>query len=78
MLSLDGYMIWDRIHATPHSEVYTGSRQSDGLRVVLKTYRKTDSGRAQRELELLERIQDARVVRPVEVRLSGDRQVLVV
>ena len=83
MLKVDGYRIWDRIHETSHSEVYGGTRQSDGLRVVLKLYRsaeKPDSGpaRARREFELLQRIQSDGVVRAVEVCSVGERDVLIV
>jgi hypothetical protein len=82
MLNLDGYRVRECIHETPHSAVYTGTRTDDGLRVVLKLYRgaQDDAGtaRAQREFELLERIHDAGVVRPVEVRADGDRHILIV
>jgi predicted ATPase len=82
MLSVDGYTVWERIHESSFSEVYTGTRQSDGLRVVLKLYRgqrsESAGARAQREFELLQRIESDGVVRPVEVRAYGDRQVLIV
>src|SRR5689334_3885651 len=81
MLRVDGYSVWELIQETPYSEVYTGTRQSDGLRVVLKLYRgqRSDAGlRAQREFELLQRIQHEGVVRPVELRPHGDRHVLIV
>src|SRR5262245_5645221 len=83
MLRVDGYSVWDRIHETSHSEVYGGARQSDGLRVVLKVYRGEDPlgsvpGRARREFELLQRIESESVVRAVEVRTLGEREVLIV
>jgi hypothetical protein len=82
MLSVDGYTVWECIHESPHSEVYLGARKLDGLSVVLKLYRgqRSDGAaeRAQREFELLQRIEAEGVVRPVELRPHGDRHVLVV
>jgi len=81
MLSVDGYTVWDRIHNTRHSEVFTGLRDSDDLRVILKVYRSRTGepcGRAEHELQLLERIDSSGVVRPVELAFSGEVPVLVV
>src|SRR5262245_16313512 len=78
MLSVDGYRVRECLHETSHSEVYSGTRDSDGLRVVLKLYRDPPLDRAAREFELLQRIQCEGVVRPVELRPHGDRHVLIV
>src|SRR5262245_27919282 len=82
MLSLEGYTVWKRIHESSHSEVYTGTRVADGLRVILKLYKggETEGAftRAEREFGLLQRIHSDGVVRPVELRPHGDRHVLIV
>ena len=80
MLHVDGYSGWRLLQETPSSEVYTGTRQADGLRVVLKLYRGRSEAaclRAKREFELLQRIQHEGVVRPVELREHADRHVLI-
>ena len=82
MLHVDGYSVRELLHETSYSEVYTGTRQTDGLRVVLKLYRgqRSESARvrARREFELLQRIEHEGVVRPVELREHGDRHILIV
>ncbi len=81
MLRVSGYSVWDQIHHTSNSEVYTGTRKADGRRVVLKVYRSSrciELGRAELEFSLLQRIQSEGVVRPVEVVGSADTPVLVV
>ncbi len=80
MLHVDGYSGWRLLQETPSSEVYAGTRQADGLRVVLKLYRgRADPAclRAKREFELLQRIHHEGVVRPVELREHADRHVLI-
>jgi len=81
MLMLDGYTIWDRIHHTQNSEVYTGTRDSDGLRVILKTYhssRRDSTNRAAHELQILRRIRSERLVRPIQLVHAQATPVLVV
>jgi tetratricopeptide (TPR) repeat protein len=77
MLHVDGYHVGQLLQETPGSSVYAGTRQTDGLRVVLKLYRGS-ALRAKRELEHLQRIEHPGVVRPVELRPHGDGQVLIV
>ena len=60
MLHVDGYSVWQLFRETPSSQIYTGTRQADGLRVILKLYRGriAERGlRAKREFEHLQRIQ---------------------
>jgi hypothetical protein len=82
MLHVDGYTVWQLLQETPSSQIYTGTRQADGLRVVLKVYRGRGSERsglhAKREFEHLQRIQHPGVVRPVELKPHGDGEVLIV
>ncbi len=81
MLTLDGYTIWDRIHHTRNSDVYTGTRDRDGLRVVVKVYhssRGNCANRAEHEFQILERVQSDRLVRPVELGHVHSKAVLVV
>ncbi len=81
MLELDGYSVWDCIHDTRNSSVYTGVRDADGLRVVLKVYsssREAKSERAKHEFEALKRIDSPRLVRPVALVDARSGPVLVV
>jgi hypothetical protein len=80
MLNVRGYQISGRIRDTPHSAVYAGLRMPDGLPVVLKLYRSSrafESGRASRELELLQRIDSDWVVRPVALVQTAEGAALV-
>ena len=80
MLEVEGYTIQGRIHSTPHSDVFVGSRHADGANVVLKLCHgnpESCSRRARRELELLARIEHPGVCRPVEVRPFYDRLLLI-
>jgi hypothetical protein len=75
MISVSGYRVGERIHHTPHSEVYAATRLTDGLKVVVKVYSFSQSdlllSRAQREFELLCRVDAPGVVRAVEVAQSA-------
>ncbi len=80
MLRLEGYEVWDLVRETPFSEVYAGIRIDDRLRVVFKRYLgrgAASQGRAQREFELISRIEGEGVVRAVDSCASGDRHVLI-
>jgi len=80
-MRVDGYTVWDCIRETEQSEVYTGIRNADGLRVVLKAYRSSRGTAEQRclhEYQMLDRIGSPDVVRPVEVVSDARGSVLVV
>jgi len=81
MLRLDGYQIWEQIHDTRTSEVYTATRIRDSARVILKRYRREQDkqgSRAREEFELLQRIESDSVVRALELCDTETGPVLIV
>ena len=77
----DGYTLGKRLHASPHSEVYEGVRDADGLDVVIKGYLGDGSQdrrpRAQREFYALRRVESDGIPRAYDVDRSRKRPLLV-
>jgi hypothetical protein len=80
-MEAEGYRVGKQLHASAHSVVHEGLRESDGSAVVLKYYpddRLTDTNpRARRELEMLRRVAGKGIPRAIDLDCTSERPLLV-
>ena len=81
MNSIHGYTILERIHITKYSDVYNGTRDADGLPVVIKISHDEEiaqaQARAEKELAVIFSLENKGVIKGIEIKQYGEHPALI-
>ena len=81
MNSIHGYTLLDRIHITKHSDIYNGTRDADGLPVVINISHDEDivqaQARIEKELAVILTLERKGIIKGVEIKQFGEHPALI-